>query len=230
MNILLLHGALGTKHQLGFLADCLDHTNCRSITFTGHGDSEVPLEGLSMEVFLRDIDHALEKVDGAVHLVGYSMGGYAALAWAAEHPGRVGSVVTIGTKLVWTPGSLADELKKLDPAMIAEKVPMFAEGLAAMHGEDRWKDLVSATARLITSLTDNPVLTDEVLAQVTAPTMLVVGDQDDMAGPEDTLRTARKLKDAGVVVLPFTRHPFEEIDLDLLVNLLTRFWEGLAQE
>ncbi|MBK7085209.1 MAG: alpha/beta fold hydrolase [Flavobacteriales bacterium] len=96
MNILLLHGALGTKRQMANLADSLDHATCRSITFTGHGESEIPQQGLNFELFLRDVDLALEKVNGPVHLVGYSMGGYVALLWAAAHPHRVASVCAIG--------------------------------------------------------------------------------------------------------------------------------------
>lgn len=226
MNILLLHGALGTKRQLAFLADGLDHVHCRSLTFTGHGESDVPPDGLSFDQFLHDIDGALEKVNGAVHLFGYSMGGYAALLWAARHPGRVASVTTLGTKLMWTPEGLQKELRKLDPVVMEEKVPEFAMGLAAAHGPERWKDLVRRTADLMTGLAAQPLLTDEVLAAIECPVLLCVGDRDTTAVPEDTLLTARKLKDAGVMVLPRTRHPFEEVDLDLLITQLSRFWEG----
>ncbi|HQW87355.1 MAG TPA: alpha/beta fold hydrolase [Flavobacteriales bacterium] len=230
MNILLLHGALGTKRQLAFLADGLDHAHCRSLTFTGHGEDELPEDGLSFDRFLHDIDTALEKVDSAVHIFGYSMGGYAALLWAARNPGRVASVTTLGTKLVWTPEGLQKELKKLDPAVMEEKVPEFAMGLAAAHGPERWKELVKRTADLMTGLAAQPLLTDEVLAAIECPVLLIVGDRDTTAVPEDTLLTARKLKDAGVMVLPRTRHPFEEVDLDLLITQLSRFWEGMDGE
>ena len=226
MNILLLHGALGTERQLAILAESLDHTNCRRFTFSGHGDGEVPGEGLSFELFLKDIDAAMQRSDGPVHLFGYSMGGYAALLWAARNPGRVASVTTLGTKVVWTPEGLQKELRKLDPAVIEEKVPEFAAGLAAAHGPTRWKELVRHTADLMTRLAAAPLLTDDVLASIEAPVLLMVGDRDTTAVPEDTLLTARKLKDAGVMVLPRTRHPFEEADLDLLITQLSRFWEG----
>jgi pimeloyl-ACP methyl ester carboxylesterase len=226
MNILLLHGALGTKRQLAFLADSLDHASCRNITFTGHGESEVPGEGLSFELFLMDIDAAVQRMDGPIHLFGYSMGGYAALLWAARNPGRAATVTTLGTKLVWTPEGLQKELRKLDPAAMEEKVPEFAMGLAAAHGPERWKELVKHTADLMTRLADAPLLTEEVLGAFDTPVLLMVGDRDTTAVPEDTLLTARKLKDAGVMVLPRTRHPFEEVDLDLLITQLSRFWEG----
>lgn len=230
MNILLLHGALGTKRQLANLADSLDHATCRSITFTGHGESGIPPQGLSFELFLRDIDLALEKVGGPVHLVGYSMGGYVALLWAAAHPQRVASVCAIGSKLVWTPEGLQKELKRMDPTAMEEKVPEFAMGLAATHGMDRWKQLVTATAAEMTRLAEKPMLTDEVLAKIDCPVLLAVGDQDTTAIPEDMLAVSRKLKDAGVLVIPRTRHPFEDIDLDLLITQLSRFWESISEE
>jgi pimeloyl-ACP methyl ester carboxylesterase len=230
MNILLLHGALGTKRQMANLADSLDHATCRSITFTGHGESEIPQQGLNFELFLRDVDLALEKVNGPVHLVGYSMGGYVALLWAAAHPHRVASVCAIGSKLIWSSEGLQQELKKMDPAAMEEKVPEFAMGLAATHGIDRWKQLVTATAAEMTRIAGMPLLTDEVLAKIECPVLLAVGDQDTTAIPEDMLAVSRKLKDAGVLVIPRTRHPFEDIDLDLLITQLTRFWESTAEE
>ncbi|MCC7502917.1 MAG: alpha/beta fold hydrolase [Flavobacteriales bacterium] len=230
MNILLLHGALGTKRQLAFLAESLDHANCRSITFTGHGENDLPPEVLSFDQFLRDVDEAMLKVSGPAHLFGYSMGGYVALLWAARNPTRVASVSTLGTKLVWTPESLQKELKKLDPVLMEEKVPEFALGLAAAHGPERWKDLVTATADLMTRLAAQPLLTDEMLAAIECPVLLGVGDRDTTASPEDTMATSRKIKDAGVMIFPRTRHPFEEVDLDLLITQLSRFWEGADGE
>ncbi len=229
-TILLLHGALGTRRQLAFLADGLDHARCLGITFSGHGEGELPPEGLSFDRFLADIDAALEKENGPVHLFGYSMGGYAALLWAARHPGRAASVATLGTKLVWTEEDLRKELARLDPAAMEEKVPEFAMGLAAAHGPERWKDLVARTADLMRRTAAQPPLTDEVLAAITCPVLLCVGDRDGTAAPGDTLHTAHKLKDAGVLVLPRTRHPFEDADLDLLITQLSRFWEGVMPE
>ena len=226
MNILLLHGALGTKRQLAFLADSLDHATCRSLTFTGHGEKELPGEGLSFEQFLRDVDEAMQKISDPVHLFGYSMGGYVALLWAAQNLGRVASVTTLGTKFIWTTETLEKELKKLEPVTMEEKVPEFALGLASAHGKDRWKGLVTATADLMTRLAAEPLLTDEVLAAIDCALLLGVGDRDTTASPEDTLATSQKLKDAGVMVFPRTRHPFEEVDLDLLITQLSRFWEG----
>ena len=104
--------------------------------------------------------------------------------------------------------------------------PTLKLAVIEFHGREI---LVSASRNGLTRLAEAPLLTDEVLARIECPVLLVVGDQDSTAVPEDTLSVSRKLKDAGVLVIPRTRHPFEEVDLDLLITQLSRFWEGLEE-
>jgi len=228
MNILLLHGALGTKREIAPLAAALPNLRTRALDFSGHGERAIPAQGLSFEAFVSDIGDALDAARWEqAHLFGYSMGGYAAMRFAARFPERVRSVATLGTKYIWTPEGLRQELGKLDPEKIEAKVPHFAKALSLAHGQERWKEVVRATATLLTGLAATPLLTDEVLATVRCPALLCVGDRDTTAVPEDTLATARKLPDAGAWVLPRTRHPFHEVDMDALVAQLTRFWAGV---
>lgn len=66
-----------------------------SIDLTGHGDSEGDLLGLSLSRNLTDLERGLDYLDAeegpfrAVYLIGSSMGGLAALWFAAREPGRV---------------------------------------------------------------------------------------------------------------------------------------------
>lgn len=96
---LFLHG-LGS-HRRGEKALYLARQVARagdafaSLDFAGHGDSEGDLKGLSLSRNLvdlgRGLDFAVEKAGpfSAVHLVGSSMGGVAALWFAAKNPQRV---------------------------------------------------------------------------------------------------------------------------------------------
>lgn len=225
MNLLLVHGALGTRQQLGLLGDLLPGIRTRTVEFRGHGEREIPDEGLSMEVFLRDIDDALDDAGWhEAHLFGYSMGGYAALLFASRFPHRVRSVVTLGTKLNWDREGLDRELRLLDPQKMKEKVPQFVTQLSAEHGADRWEQLVKGTARVITGLHDHPLLTPESLAVINCPVLLCVGDQDRTAVPEHTLEAARSMPKAGTLVLPFTPHPFQAVRLEVLRPVLAAFW------
>jgi pimeloyl-ACP methyl ester carboxylesterase len=208
-TILLLHGALGTARQMAPLAAQLGDHHVLMPTLSGHGEKAG--SALDFELFLQDIDVAIAGTSGPVHILGYSMGGYAALLFAARHPERIASVCTVATKYIWTPEGLAKEVRKLDPDVLEQKVPQFAQTLAAEHGPN-WKELVRSTADLMRRLASEPLLTDDVLSAVECPVLLCVGDRDTTAVPEDTLYTARKLRKAATWVMPWTKHPFEEVD------------------
>lgn len=226
MNILLLHGALGSKAQVASLAERLSAHTVRAIDLSGHGGRPLPSDELSFEHFLQDIDAVLEAAGWTdAHLFGYSMGGYAALLYAAQHPGRVASVTTLGTKLLWDREGLDRELRMLDPGKMQAKVPAFVEQLAAEHGTERWEPLVHATAKLITGLHERPLLTPEVLARIGCPVLLCVGDRDTTAVPADTRIVAASIANARVEVLPDTPHPFAAVDLDRLTALCSALWK-----
>lgn len=225
MNLLLLHGALGTRDQLGRLREALPDVRTHALEFRGHGGGAIPDEGLSMELFLHDVHDALEEAGWSqAHLFGYSMGGYAALLYASRFPEQVRSAVTLGTKLKWDRAGLDRERRMLDPQVMQEKVPQFAKHLQLAHGPERWEGLLHATAALITGLHERPLLTPEVLGTITAPALLCVGDRDCTAVPEHTLEAARQMPQAGALVLPSTQHPFDAVDLEVLLPHLRAFW------
>lgn len=223
MNLLLLHGALGSAAQLRSLQQ---RVGGAAIDLSGHGARAVPVEGIRFEEFITDIDRGLEAQGWRdAHLFGYSMGGYAAMLYAARHPELVKSVVTLGTKYVWTDEGLQKELRMLNPEVMEQKVPAFAQALAHSHGVDRWKEVVHAIARSMSELAASPLLTHEVCGLIQCPTMLCVGEKDTTAIPADTQRFAEGVKGAEVLVLPATPHPFERVDLDALLPRVQEFWE-----
>lgn len=226
MRILLIHGALGNGEQLRSLEERLTPHTVRRVELTGHGQSEFPPEGLSYERFFTDIDAAVEG-QGKVHLFGYSMGGYAALVYAAKHPERVAGVITLGSKLLWDEAGLTALLKRLDADAIQQFVPKYAERLAKDHGDPRWREVVKATAELVARDFRAPLLTPEIFAQVQCPVLLCSGDRDDTALAPDTLKAASLLPDGGALILPRTKHPFDLLDLDLFVPHLRQFWKGI---
>jgi pimeloyl-ACP methyl ester carboxylesterase len=225
MNLLLLHGALGSREQLATFADVMPTRSLRQVEFSGHGEQPRPDEGISFAHFVEDIGRAVKFANGdEVHLFGYSMGGYAALLYAAKHPDKVASVTTLGTKFQWDREGLDRELRLLDPQKMKEKVPQFAMDLLRVHGHDRWEQLVYDTAALITSLHREPLLSPDLLAKITCPVMLCVGDRDRTAVPEHTLATARLMPRASTLVLPATQHPADHVDLQVLLPHLRSFW------
>ena len=227
-DLLLLHGALGSKAQLERLSDVLrDEFTLQTLDFTGHGGNEIPAAPFSIEMFAGDIrkwqdESGIKPVD----IFGYSMGGYAAMWHAKQNPGRVGKIFTLATKFEWTPGIAEREVKMLDAALIKEKIPKFAEELSLRHGADKWETILSKSAEMMTSLGINNALTADDISGIKNEVLVAVGDSDKMVSIEETASVYRKLEHGRMLVMPGTPHPLEHVDADKLACEIEEFFAG----
>jgi pimeloyl-ACP methyl ester carboxylesterase len=153
------------------------------------------------------------------------MGGYVALALAAQSPGRVRRVATLGTKLAWSPDVAARETRRLDATAIVTKVPRFAEQLERRHrGAGGWEGVLARTAALLESLGSDPVVTVDVLRAIATPVRLIVGDRDATVTVQETCDASKALPQGELCVLPNTPHPLEQARVHLLAGVLNDFF------
>lgn len=224
--LLLLHGALGTAKQMQPLAHLLGtYPAIRTLTFYGHAEAPAPSGAYSFDKFAMNIlqyldDNNIKQAD----IFGYSMGGYAALYFAMKHPDRVGKIATLGTKLKWTVAGSQQEVKLLDADKLEAKVPAFAEQLKQLHGADNWRGVLTATAKMMLNLGENPGLTETDYQALPHPVLLGIGDKDHTAGLEDTIATYLLLPQAQLWVLPATPHPLDKVNTTILADGLKRFF------
>ena len=125
MDVVLLHGALGSAAQLAQLKELLTpNLKTHVVEFEGHGDTPPGDRPFRSRHFAENVLGCMSsaQLERAV-LFGYSMGGYVALWLAKEIPERVAAVVTLGTKLGWNPETAAREAGRLNPATLRTKVP-----------------------------------------------------------------------------------------------------------
>lgn len=225
-HLLLLHGALGHPGYFDFIKKGLaGRFVIHAPAFEGHAGTDLTVENLTMGTYVKQIReycdrHALESVS----IFGYSMGGYAGLCYAAMLPERVDAIMTLATKMDWSPEIAEQEVKMLKPDTIKEKVPKFADYLGSIHGADHWEKLVHAIARLLTDLGSKPLLDDTAYSAITARTQIMVGDQDTMVSIDETMEASRKIPDANFAVLPDTVHPFEKANRELILRLMEDFY------
>ncbi|WP_165871481.1 alpha/beta fold hydrolase [Flaviaesturariibacter flavus] len=225
--LLLLHGALGAPAQLHQLAGAFSSRYAvHTPAFPGHAGQAS--EDLSMEACSRFIGDYIRQQRLEQPLVfGYSMGGYAALHRAAQEPGLIGGIVTLATKMHWTPEGAAREIRMLNPDVMEQKVPAFAEALRTLHAPLNWKEVVHNTAGLMQRLGEKPLLDNTTFAALQLPVLLLVGDRDNMVTLEETAAAARAIPGAQLGVLPATPHPIDKMDNKLLAFLLERFFNQL---
>ena len=77
------------------------------------------------------------------------MGGYVALSAAIKAPRRFSKIITLGTKFSWSPAEAKKEIQLLNPEIIQEKVPAFANRLSHIHGKEHWQNLMLKTAQMM---------------------------------------------------------------------------------
>ncbi|KUJ50689.1 alpha/beta fold hydrolase [Chryseobacterium sp. JAH] len=225
-NLILLHGALGHSDLFNPYLNALSQSfNVYTPLFSGHGNTELPPNGITIETYIQELSEFIEEKNlNDFCIFGHSMGGYIALCYALENPGKVKSVMTLGTKFDWTEEQAFKESKMLNPEIILEKIPKYAELLESQHGSN-WKKLLPAIAEMMISLGKNPPLHDEILKNIEIPVQIMVGDQDHMVTIEESTAVYRKLTKGKLAVLPNTKHPLEKAQPDLLLNLMQDFWD-----
>ncbi len=225
-NLLLLHGALGSKAQLIKLAKELEGKyTVYSLNFEGHGGRSSQ-EDFSIELFANNVLAFLrEHQISQTNIFGYSMGGYVALLLASQHPELVARMVTFGTKFDWNPEAARKEVKMLNPAVIEEKVPKFAAHLKSVHHPANWKEVLSKTANMMIALGDAPPLTPSELAKIDHRVLIGIGNQDNMVSLAESQATAATLRNGQLRILDGFQHPIEKNDLTELATVIYEFMD-----
>lgn len=220
-DLVLLHGALGSKVQLEQLKTILQaQFTVHTLNFDGHGDT-VSEEPFSMGLFAQNVrDYLDEKGIQTCAIFGYSMGGYVALKLAQEDPTRVDRIITLGTKFSWSPEIAAKETALLNPTKIEEKVPKFATALAQLHRD--WKKVMLKTADCMTDLGNQPALAETDFRDISIPVSLLLGSEDVMVTREETQAVAQQLPDAYFELVDGWQHPIERINSDELASIINR--------
>ena len=223
-DLLILHGAIGSKSQFNSMASLLDNQfNIHLLNFSGHG-GEAFKENFNIPQFAEDVLAYLkqQKIE-SIDIFGYSMGGYVALYLAKNHPEKVGKIITLGTKLSWTPDIAAKETKMLVADKIEEKIPAFATILKDRHHPNNWKTVLEKTANMMIAMGNNNVLKDEDYKLIQHTVKMLLADNDDMVTYEETNHVADLLPQATFELLPNSKHPIEKVDIDALSGIIRAF-------
>ncbi len=229
-SLLLLHGALACEAQVKPLArELAAFYHVHTFSFSGHGGRALDTAGFSMQHFATEVTEFIqERGLPPVHVFGYSMGGYAALAAAVAAPGTIRSITTLGTKLDWSPATAALETRMLDLETLRAKVPEYVAQLEQQHAPTPLPDLLGATTAMMRRLGKAPLLTTSTLATLDVPVQVMVGELDKTAGVDASRYFTDHMTHATFEILMNTPHPLERVNPDLLVKRIARFIETAA--
>ncbi len=209
-------GVLGTVHV---------------IELPGHGETPLAFgDTFSIATFARALAAGVASLGAQAPLAfGYSMGGYVALALEASAPATFAAIATLGTKFAWTPESAERETLRLNPGLIAEKIPRFAATLAARHERvGGWEHVVDRTAAMMRDEGKAPTLTSAVLSHIHVPVAMAVGADDDTVSAEET-RSAASAVHRSASIWDDVGHPIERVPVGRIVTLVQALLDRRAQ-
>lgn len=223
-KILLLHGALGTKDQFNSLKEKLSAVfEVHTLDFEGHGERASDKD-FTMRLFTENVvDYLNANEITRTHVFGYSMGGYVGLNVARSHPALIGKIVTLGTKFAWTKETAEQEIKMLNPEKIEEKVPAFANKLAAIHTKNDWKDVMRKTAKMMYKLGTGEKLTEQELSEIKQQVLIGIGDKDRMVSQEESSGSATILPNGRLIIIANSQHPIEKVEEEVLRSIIVDF-------
>jgi pimeloyl-ACP methyl ester carboxylesterase len=221
---LFLHGALGAATQFDtFFSQYPEiKSTAISLNFPGHGGLPAT-ESFSLSYLGANIIQYLDDNDIAqTHLFGYSMGGYIALYLAWQYPERIHSVITLNTKLDWTPEVAAKMQSMMDPAKISVKAPQVAAQMAAVHAPGDWTELAAETARFLEVLASGGGLPDAAFSLISAPVVMLRGEKDHVVTAQECERIAALIPHARYAEVPESGHQWEQVQFSAIAGFFSK--------
>ena len=251
-SVLVLHGFTGSAESMETVSAALcNHYRVIRVELIGHGGSVSPAESdpYSMKSCAEQIVEVVRQLSlRQPHLVGYSMGGRAAIAAAVAAPDCFSSLVLIGaTAGIADPAlrkdrisadcALADRIESMPLSEFVDTwmaLPIFASqsslGAKALE-RARAQRMTNEKTGLANSLRGmgagaQPPLFDQ-LGSITAPVLLVVGEADAKFRGIATSLEAR-LPDARIAIVPDVGHAVHLEAPDAFGKCITGFLAEVA--
>ncbi|MFC5502049.1 alpha/beta fold hydrolase [Lysinimonas soli] len=166
----------------------------------GHGRTQPIDRELTPELSADDVAATLTQLGlGPVDVLGFSSGGRVALALAVRHPQLVGRLI-VASGFARRDDMIDGFWQMLGEATLAGMPQVYRDADLALNDGDpahlqRLFDIDSR--RMLTS----PDLSEEALAAISAPTLVVIADRD-VVTVEGALRLSRSIPDARLMVVP----------------------------
>jgi pimeloyl-ACP methyl ester carboxylesterase len=199
--ILLLHGGMSNSDTLlDALGSSLAERN-RLVAFDrrGHGhtaDTDAPFHYDDMAT--ETIGVIEQVVGGPAHLVGWSDGGIVALLVALRRPELVGRLVLIGVNFHHEGVLHLD----LDPTSTVAAMLTQSYAERSPDGAEHFGEVYT---KFIAMMTTEPTMTEDDLRRVSAPALVMVGD-DDLIDLRHTCALYESLPAGQLCVVPRSSH------------------------
>jgi pimeloyl-ACP methyl ester carboxylesterase len=197
---------------------------CRVITpdLRGFGGSPLGDDEPSLDASADDVAALLDKLDlDRVVLGGLSMGGYVAMAFLRRHPDRVSALVLADTKAGADPEPVKANRERIAAAVVEDGSTVLADDvLPTLTGRTTAasRPMAAGRVRALVQAAPAPAVawaqramaarpdSFDTLRAFDRPSLVVVGDEDELSSPADAQAMVEALPDARLAVIREAGH------------------------
>lgn len=219
--ILLVHGVGGNRHVWAGVSERLrSEYTCVTYDLRGHGESPKPDRLFTLDDLVADLERLRQQLGfECAHVIGHSLGGMVAPAYARRYPTHTLSVGLLSTVAGRSEQERARTRAVMD-AMARDGVEPALDILVHRWFTDEFvtahADIVEARKRRVREIDPRTYLNafaiyadSEMLpwlSEVTGPALVLTGDQDVSCSPRHNKLMAERMQNARLVILKNLRH------------------------
>ncbi len=204
--ILYLPSALGSIEEMLPIAARFPERTAIFLDFPGHGKSSAPRVPMTSALLGQCAGELLAHLDlPKLDIIGYSLGGYAALELAAAEPNRVRSVASHAMKFFWTPEGKQDAIATF----------------AKAKGQDEAVRVISSVIRDFA----RRELTPTDIRNSGVPVFLSTGANDEFVVPAEVIRLAQEIGGtASSMIFAGAGHSLRKLSMEEYEGAVREFW------
>lgn len=250
-DVLVLHGFTGSANDWNFLIPSLSrNNNVFALDLIGHGQSDSPddLSMYSTDSIIEQINTTIEQISAAnLIIIGYSMGGRAALSYAVSYPGKVSGLILESTTWGIPEENFRNERiksdKKLAEYILSNDVEKFVDYWmnidlfatqkklpAKILSEVRKNKLKNNKIGLANSLlgfgTGSMPPLHNLVNKIKAPVLLITGEHDSKFTQINS-EIKRYILNAAHITIPGAGHNVHLERPDEFINVINNFLNKL---
>jgi len=215
--LILIHGIGGDADEWAL---CIEALSARhrvlALDLLGFGRSDKPAIEYGIAVFVEVLDHFLRELDiPRAALVGNSLGGWIAAAFALHFPERVNKLALVDTAGVWTGPTdlpfdprvsthahMRDIMEQVfyDKSLATNELVDLAYRQHLERGDGYTID------RLLQNLRAGQERLDDTISQLTMPVLLIWGEEDDLIPVENARRIHQLIPGSRLEIIPQCGH------------------------
>ncbi|ABU59427.1 alpha/beta fold hydrolase [Roseiflexus castenholzii] len=246
-TIVFAHGLLWSGRMFDHQVNALkDRYRCITFDFRGQGQSEVTDSGYDMDTLTNDAAALIEALHAApCHFVGLSMGGFVGMRLAIRRPDLIRSLILLETSADPEPRENVGRYRLLNfiarwlgLRLVADQVMPIMFGKTFLTDPNRaqeramWRKRMTANHRIGISRAVRGVIERqgvyEQIDRITAPTLIIVGDQDVATPPDKARRIFERIPHSSLIVIPGAGHTSTVEAPETVNTLLRRFLDAHA--